>query len=296
MKTLELKATSVEEATQLAAEQLGVPADQLEVTVLDELKGLFGRPNQVTIRAVAPSAEEPPAPAPEKPAPRTRARRSAPEPEPAAPEEEAPAASEAEEEADGARPRRSRRSPRSRRAAQEEGAAPAEAPDHKADSAKVADEEPVDATEEDADAIAGILNGLIQASGLSAEASWSEVQGRYVHLEINGKEAGYLIGKRGEVLNALQSILNDIASRKLNNGVRVVLDADGFRDRRRSTLEQQARDIAKEVLARGEEAVLDSLPAFERRVIHQVLSEIEGIRTYSEGEEPNRSVVIAPAE
>jgi spoIIIJ-associated protein len=73
------------------------------------------------------------------------------------------------------------------------------------------------------------------------------------------------------------------------------VEGDNYRERRAEMLTNMARQIAEQVVERGEEAVLDALPAFERRVIHQALVDIEGINTYSEGEEPNRCVVIAPA-
>jgi spoIIIJ-associated protein len=86
-----------------------------------------------------------------------------------------------------------------------------------------------------------------------------------------------------------------MANRKIGNGVRVTLDGNDYRLRREQTLTKLAESIAEQVLARGEEAVLDALPAFERRIVHRALGEISGISTYSEGEEPNRRVVIAPA-
>jgi len=76
--------------------------------------------------------------------------------------------------------------------------------------------------------------------------------------------------------------------------VRITLDADSYRMQRNAALERQAKQIAAQVLKRQQEAVLDPLPAHERRVIHQALADFEGVETYSEGEEPNRRVVISP--
>jgi spoIIIJ-associated protein len=78
--------------------------------------------------------------------------------------------------------------------------------------------------------------------------------------------------------------------------VRVTLDGNDFRRRREDQLTKLAQSIADQVAKRGEEAVLDALPAFERRIVHKALSEYGGVQTYSEGEEPNRRVVIAPAD
>jgi spoIIIJ-associated protein len=95
-------------------------------------------------------------------------------------------------------------------------------------------------------------------------------------------------------LNALQYLCNVIASRKVTNGIRVTLEGDEYRQRREQILTQMALEVAEEVKKRGEEAVLAPLPAFERRIIHQALVEFAGVETYSEGEEPERCVVIAP--
>jgi spoIIIJ-associated protein len=97
------------------------------------------------------------------------------------------------------------------------------------------------------------------------------------------------------VLNALQYLVNIIGNRRIANGVRATLDGNDYRKRREDTLTSLAQNIADQVKKRGEEAVLDALPAFERRIVHKALSTVTGITTYSEGEEPNRRVVIAPA-
>ncbi|MEZ5164077.1 MAG: R3H domain-containing nucleic acid-binding protein [Fimbriimonadaceae bacterium] len=141
-----------------------------------------------------------------------------------------------------------------------------------------------------------MLNSVFEAGDLDASVSCSELNGRYVNLEISGQDVGFLVGRRGEVLNAIQYYMNVVAARKLHNGVRVTLEGDNYREKRATSLSNMAQEIAAEVVKRGQEAVLDPLPAFERRIIHQALSEIEGISTYSEGEEPNRRIVIAPGE
>jgi spoIIIJ-associated protein len=92
----------------------------------------------------------------------------------------------------------------------------------------------------------------------------------------------------------MQYLVNIIAGRRFDNGVRATLDGNDYRRRREEALTLLATKIADQVKSRGEEAVLDALPAFERRIVHKALSTYEGISTYSEGEEPNRRVVIAP--
>ena len=152
------------------------------------------------------------------------------------------------------------------------------------------------ATTQDGENVIGILNDLLSESGLQVSAEVAGLRGKYINLSLGGRDVSYLVGRRGEVLNAVQYLINVIVARQLESGVRVVIDGDNFRRRREEVLEKLAHDIATEVQKRGEEAVLDALPAFERRVIHQALQEFPGVVTYSEGEEPDRRVVIAPAE
>jgi spoIIIJ-associated protein len=152
------------------------------------------------------------------------------------------------------------------------------------------------ATEEDESAIAAIVAQLMESGDLDVQVEETSRQGKYVNVVLDGKDAAHLVGKHGEVLNALQYLVNVMLTQKRKNGVRATIDGGNYRRKREEALTKLATNIANEVKKRGEEAVLDALPAFERRIVHKVLSEIEGISTYSEGEEPNRRVVIAPVE
>lgn len=268
MQTIEIVAISLDEARSKAASQLGVAEDAVTLEVLEETKGLFGRPGKLTVRATAGAAVAS-APADEKPAKVAKAPKGKPA-KAAKTEEAAPAEAEAPAE----RPERPERPARG------------EKPE-RAD---------VEATQDDADQLVAIVNRLITAGDLDVTCTCTQIQGRYVHLNLEGKDVGNIIGRRGEVLNSLQYLLNTIAARRLDNGVRITLEADHYRERRAATLTEMAQKLAAEVINRGEEAVLDALPAFERRVIHQALVDMEGVSTYSEGEEPNRRVVIAPAQ
>lgn len=279
MQVTEITGKSLDEAKAAAAQQLGVSVDQLEVTVLEETKGLFGKTN-VRIRAMVIEA----APAkPAKPARATKAKaKPEPEPEPvveAAPEPEPEPVKEAPATGRG----------RSRGKAKAEDAAPV-APAETTNS-----NDPV-ATEEDAARFVELLTDLLERAELNVSVQSAGVQGKYVNVRLDGKDAGYLVGKHGEVLNSLQYVVNIIATQQWGNGVRTVLDGNDFRARREQQLTDLAEKIAEQVVKRGEEAVLDALPAFERRLVHKALSEMAGVTTYSEGEEPNRRVVIAPAE
>jgi spoIIIJ-associated protein len=110
-------------------------------------------------------------------------------------------------------------------------------------------------------------------------------------------DAGLLIGRHGQTIDAIQYLLNAIAHRHGEEPRKeVVVDAAGYRERRRATLESLALRTAEQVRATGEPAELEPMTAVERKVVHLVLKEREGVETRSEGMEPNRFVVVAPAE
>lgn len=285
MKTTELVASNLDDAREQAAAQLGVAADQIDLEVLEETKGLFGRPGKLTVRATAKDSGSSDEPKEAKPAKTAKPKAEKPE-KPVTAEK-----AEKEEKPAKAAPKA--------RAKKSEEAAPEAVSEETAAKGKTKSEDDrpdVAATQEDADKMADYLRAILEHGEMDAEVKVTEVQGRYINLQVDGADVGYLIGRRGDVLNALQYLLNVIAARQLQNGVRVVLEGDDYRERRAAALMKMAREVAEQVLERQEEAVLDPLPAFERRIIHQALSEIEGVATYSEGEEPERYVVVGPAE
>ncbi len=271
MESIEVTAATLEAATEQAAKELGVKASDLTVTVLEQSKGLFGK-STVKIQAEVKSKGKAAA-KPKKAA--AKAEEPAPEPEPV--KEEKPAA---------AKPTRGKKPA----AAKEEAPAPAPAEEEGEEKAEVV------ATEEDAKKILKLLSGILDAANLRVTLAVNGVTGRYVNLDIDGPDTGHLVGKHGEVLNALQYLGNIITAQQLQNGVRVTVDGGNYRQRREASLIQLAERIASEVKKRNEEALLDALPAFERRIIHKALANVDGVVTYSEGEEPNRRVVIAPGE
>ncbi len=304
MQSVELSAKSVDEARKAAAQKLGVAEDTLTITVLEETKGLFGK-SSVRVRAeAAPVAAAVAAPAPAleagpvdepaaKPAGRGRGRKpaeTAPEPEPEAVAESEPVEAPAAPTPSAEEPSRGGRRGRGGRG-RDESAAPAAV-----ESAPAEEPTSASATEEDGEKLAALLREMMESAGMQVNVTLGEISGRYVSLKLDGKDAAYLVGKHGEVLNALQYLVNVVAHRRLGTEARATLDGNDYRKRREDVLTQMASQIAAQVKERGEEAVLDALPAFERRIVHKALQEIEGVSTYSEGEEPNRRVVIAPAE
>jgi len=139
-----------------------------------------------------------------------------------------------------------------------------------------------------------LAQGLCEASGLDARAVVRSAQKPYLHIELMGADIQTTFARAGQGLDALQLLFNMILPRRLESDVRLMLDAEGYRARRADALTQRARDLAREVKERNQEAELEPLPAHERRIIHAALSEDPEISTYSEGDEPHRRIVISP--
>ena len=112
-----------------------------------------------------------------------------------------------------------------------------------------------------------------------------------------GDDLGLLIGPKGHTLMAVQELSRTYVQRKatgIHHG-RVRIDVGGYRQRRREALERFTRQVAEQVVESGVQKVLEPMPASERKVVHDTANSIDGVKTLSEGEEPRRRVVIAPA-
>lgn len=114
-------------------------------------------------------------------------------------------------------------------------------------------------------------------------------------LTVEGDEDyGLLIGKRGQTIDALQLLCYQAAFRGLRERKRVIVDAAGYRARRRETLEGRADRAAEQALTNNRIIEMDPMSAQERRVVHERLKDRAGVETYSEGDEPSRCVIVAP--
>jgi spoIIIJ-associated protein len=109
-----------------------------------------------------------------------------------------------------------------------------------------------------------------------------------------GTDLGALIGRYGQTIDAVQYLVNAIVAKREGERIEVTVDAAGYRERRRATLEQLARRSAERVLASGRPLELEPMSAVERKVVHLHLQDLDGVATSSEGTEPNRYVVISP--
>ena len=117
---------------------------------------------------------------------------------------------------------------------------------------------------------------------------------RPVLVDIHGDDLGVLIGRRAEILNAMQYIVNLIVSKQIDHWVQVVVDVEGYRARRERQLRQMANRMADQAIKTGRRQVLEPMPASERRVVHLELRDHPSVTTQSIGEEPARKVTIVP--
>ena len=115
----------------------------------------------------------------------------------------------------------------------------------------------------------------------------------YMYVSLENENLGFLIGYRGETLYALQNILSAIAGKGINNKVRVILDIEGYKEKREKTLEDLADKMAKTVVKYKKPVTLEPMQAYERKIIHSRLQENSRVETKSIGEEPHRRIVIS---
>lgn len=127
------------------------------------------------------------------------------------------------------------------------------------------------------------------APGVQVQAQLGESG---IEMELIGENAGGLIGRRGETLDALQYLVSMVANRGDREYLRISIDTCGYREKRRKALQDLARRICKSVLRTGRSVALEPMNPYERRIIHSTVTEIEGVSSHSSGEEPNRKVII----
>jgi spoIIIJ-associated protein len=151
------------------------------------------------------------------------------------------------------------------------------------------------AAEEQAEAAADFLEGLLELMGISADLDHQVVDGvMYVDILAGQDEEGMglLIGRHGATLEALQDVVRSAVQRRTEERCRVIVDVEDYRKRRRSQLAGKAREAAKRVRRTGRQERFEPMSPYERKIIHDAASEVGGVETSSEGEEPERRVVI----
>ena len=136
------------------------------------------------------------------------------------------------------------------------------------------------------------IKGLLEKMGSDAVPhAWKETDNTY-KVDLVGDDLGYLIGRRGDTLDAIQHLANYTVNRGVDGHIRINVDAEAYREKREDSLRRYARKKAQQVLKARRRTTLEPMNAYERHVIHAALQDMENITTHSTGTEPNRRVVI----
>lgn len=159
--------------------------------------------------------------------------------------------------------------------------------------------EPVERTEEEIEALKAsaskFLSEVFHAMDLPVDIKMNyEAEDDVLSITFEGDDMGILIGKRGQTLDSLQYLTSLVVNRTSNQFVRIKLDTENYRERRKETLENLANNIARKVKKTGHAVSLEPMNPYERRIIHSCLQSNRYVETYSEGSEPYRHVVISP--
>jgi spoIIIJ-associated protein len=154
-------------------------------------------------------------------------------------------------------------------------------------------EEDLSSLEEEGEIAADYIEGLLDIADLDGDIDM-DVEGDRAVVSVVGATLNELVGDDGEVLEALQELTRLAVHRRTGTRARLMLDVGGFRARRRTELAELGRSVADEVARTGEPKKLRPMSPFERKIIHDAVA-LAGLRSESEGEEPNRRVVVFPA-
>lgn len=161
----------------------------------------------------------------------------------------------------------------------------------------MADEEPLDPIEEllndQADAAEEFLEGLLELFGINAEID-SELEDDTIVMEIEGDDLAVLIGHHGSTIDSLQDLCRSIANHKTGERASLILDIAGYRANRREVVQDKGRRAIRQVLETGREKALEPMQPYERKAVHDLVAETDGVWSDSAGEDPDRYVVIHP--
>lgn len=148
--------------------------------------------------------------------------------------------------------------------------------------------------EEPAERVRVMIDRILDETELDAEVDVTETDEEILAVIDGEEELGILIGRRGQTLDAIQLLCYRAASMGVTDRKRVTVDAAGYRERRRDMLEEEAEVAAERANRNGEAVRLEPMSASERRMVHEVLKDRNDVETYSEGDEPDRRIVVAP--
>ena len=298
-KTIVTTGKTIDLAIEAALAKLNLDRDSVSVTVLQQAKagflGFGAQPAKVQVTYEAPDV------APEAPkvalssASRSKPKAAAPvkKPEPPKPETPAPVKAEAPK-AEAPKPEAPKpEAPKAPRQEKKQDKAPKERREPKAPKAPAqpktyAPAEP-GSTEEK---IEVFIKGLLEHMDSKAVPHCWKEEGSTYKVDLVGDDLGYLIGRRGDTLDAIQHLANYTINRGVDGHIRINVDAECYREKREESLRRYARKKAQQVLKARRRTTLEPMNAYERHVIHAALQDMENITTHSTGVEPNRRVVI----
>jgi spoIIIJ-associated protein len=288
MEWVETTAKTIDEAREAALDQLGVGADEAEFEVIEEPRpGLFGRMRgEARLRArVRPTPVRPKQE-------RRRKGRSDKSSKATTPKStEATGESESESTIDE---KPSSRSSRTSTTKQKNSPKTSKQNEEQAMSNDDRPESTVTPEEVGAAAVA-FMDGLTDAFGLDG-ASELSVDGIELELNVSGSELGLLVGPGGRTLNAVQDLARVAAQRRLgDHETRLRIDVAGYRERREAALAKFARDVADQVRSSGAPRSLEAMTSSDRKVVHDVLNDEDGVSSRSVGEDPDRRIIVDPA-
>jgi spoIIIJ-associated protein len=318
---VEVAGKTIAEATELALDQLGVAVGDAEVIVVTEPKtGLFGR---MRVEARVRARVRPVGARPKRERSRDRNRSpkggqgsSGPGARAATPRGETrTAAADRPTEGTGAGTSRSARRRRNRSqsgtggpsGSSQNGASVTRSPRQESGSAERDTQrirEPKETVamaegmtlEEQGEVGRAFLAGLLTEYGVSASVETRLLDDETVEIAALGEDLGLLVGPRGSTLSALQDLTRAVVQRQCPSRTdRILVDVAGYREKRSAALKRFSTQIAEEVIATGQEKALEAMSPADRKAVHDAVNEIEGVSTRSEGEDPNRYIVIAPA-
>ena len=290
MEWVEITARTVDEAKELALDQLGVHGDDAEVEVLEEPRaGLFGRLRgharvRARVRPAAPRAKN------ER---RERRRRKPDDADSLKRTNDRVSATSTgpREPVDGGQP--AGEANRRRRSSGRSGGDNAPTRDPQQQEGKTMSELTID---EQADVVASFLRGLADRFGAEGTTVIERVDDETVEIRLEGDDLGLLIGPKGQTLQTVQELARTVVQRR-GGGTqegRIRIDIAGYRQRRREALERFTRQVAADVVSSGTRKALEPMNAADRKVVHDTVNDIDGVRTVSEGEDPRRRVVLLP--
>jgi spoIIIJ-associated protein len=143
------------------------------------------------------------------------------------------------------------------------------------------------------EAVRELLERIVEGLGLDARIDVTD-DGEICTGTVHGDDLGLFIGRHGQTIDAVQHLAQRAAGARAGEGRRIVIDAEGYRERREVMLQRQADHAAEDAIRYGRPVALDAMTASERRLVHEYLRDHGGVQTYSEGDEPDRHLVVAP--